>query len=146
MERRKFIKSCCYSAIGVSILGVLPSSCNSLHYANFSLNQNKITIPKSEFLETKGNETIKRDFVLVKTEHLNFPISIHKKSNSEYISALLMCTHQGCELNISANVYTCPCHGSEFTAEGVVTEGPADENLQLFKTKTDDENIYIYLK
>src|SRR5262249_42220272 len=36
------------------------------------------------------------------------------------------CTHQSCTVsNVSANVYTCPCHGSQFDPSGRVVRGPA---------------------
>jgi cytochrome b6-f complex iron-sulfur subunit len=62
-----------------------------------------------------------------------------------FTSALLKCTHQGCELNVGGGIYTCPCHGSEFTIKGEVLEGPADQNLKTYTTTSDNENIYIQL-
>jgi nitrite reductase/ring-hydroxylating ferredoxin subunit len=41
-----------------------------------------------------------------------------------------VCTHQGCLVNkIESGVISCPCHGSEFTLEGAVSQGPAEEPL-----------------
>lgn len=43
------------------------------------------------------------------------------------------CTHQSCTVsNVSANVYTCPCHGSQFDPSGRVVRGPAASPLQQF--------------
>ena len=61
------------------------------------------------------------------------------------MATFLKCTHRGCELNVGGGVYSCPCHGSEFTIEGEVLEGPATKKLQTFKTSFDNENIYIHL-
>ena len=44
---------------------------------------------------------------------------------------------------MGGGIYTCPCHGSEFSVKGKVLEGPADKDLKIFKTETDNENIYI---
>ena len=42
------------------------------------------------------------------------------------------CTHLGCSLtfNKEENVYECPCHGSKFTADGLVIYNPAKKNIK----------------
>jgi Rieske Fe-S protein len=48
-----------------------------------------------------------------------------------------ICTHQGCGMNIVSPVTQpslhCPCHGSNFSASGAVTRGPARVPLQHFQ-------------
>jgi Rieske Fe-S protein len=43
------------------------------------------------------------------------------------------CTHMGCELtwNSAENSWDCPCHGSRFTYEGDIIEGPAVRPLDI---------------
>ena len=44
------------------------------------------------------------------------------------ISAI--CTHRGCRVNEdTGGTFCCPCHGSQFDAQGHVTHGPAEEDL-----------------
>ena len=76
---------------------------------------------------------------------MGFPICLYKTNEGKYIASLLKCTHNGCELNVGGGIYSCPCHGSEFSITGKVMEGPADRDLKTFKTETDHENIYVYL-
>ncbi len=39
------------------------------------------------------------------------------------------CTHLGCLVKQSAAGFDCPCHGSRYTANGAVTNGPATQPL-----------------
>ncbi len=46
-----------------------------------------------------------------------------------------VCTHQACTVsNVSAGVYTCPCHGSQFDPSGRVVRGPAGSPLRQFSS------------
>lgn len=143
MRRNEFIKMSCLGCIGV-VAGVsLLESCATGQYVNNTLNNNIITIKKSDFILVKKDKQIIRDFVLVKNDALGFPICVYKISENEYTALFMECTHQGCELNAFKAQLVCPCHGSEFDNKGNVLEGPADTPLKHFEVKTDDQNIYI---
>ncbi len=145
MERKKFIKACCYTAIGIPMFASVLQSCNAIYYASVQNYAGRLVISKSEFWEVKKNERNKRPFVFIKARNLNFPICIYNIKEDNYLATLLKCTHKGCELNVGGGIYSCPCHGSEFSMSGKLLEGPADRDLRTFKTDTDDENIYIFL-
>jgi cytochrome b6-f complex iron-sulfur subunit len=40
------------------------------------------------------------------------------------------CTHLGCTVNHKKNQFECPCHGSQFDAQGRVLVGPATRTLE----------------
>jgi len=143
MERRKFIKSCCYTAIGIPISATTLQSCGAIYYAAITKDANRLMVKKSEFWHIKKDKKVERAFVLVKTESMEFPICLYKMDVDVYSASLLHCTHRGCELNVGGGIYSCPCHGSEFSVTGKVLEGPADRDLKTFKIEIDIENIYI---
>lgn len=142
MDRKKFVKTLGICVVGVPLMSQVLQSCSSIYYAEISEKKGKLTIAKSEFIDQKDKE---RKFVLVTPQGTDFPISLYKIEEDSYVASLLKCTHRGCELNVGGNIYSCPCHGSEFTTTGEVLEGPAEEQLKTFKTTTDDQNIYIHL-
>ncbi len=144
MERRKFIKSCCFTAVGVPLIASL-ESCGGIYYASSTLVDNQLTVAKSEFWRIVKEKKKFRSFVLLDIESDRFPVCLYKIEEEKYVASLLKCTHQGCELSVGGGIYSCPCHGSEFSTTGKVLEGPAHTDLKTYKTNTDNENIYITL-
>ena len=143
MERKEFIQKCCLAGAGVIIGSTFLPSCTPLHYVTSELNENKLTIPLSEFNidSEKGNKRHK--YIIVESKKLGFPICLIEEATN-YSAFLMACTHQACELNIGGGQFTCPCHGSEFSMTGKVIQGPATNALKSYKTETDETNVYIY--
>jgi len=145
MDRREFLKKCGCAMLAIPTASILFSSCASIHYAEVKRERNVLFVSKLEFIQIKKDEKNYRKYVLLKVPELGFPISLYRQEEDEYIATLLKCTHRGCELNVGGDIYSCPCHGSEFTIEGEDLQGPAEDNLTLFKTDSDSDNIYVYL-
>ncbi|MEX0966500.1 MAG: Rieske (2Fe-2S) protein [Bacteroidia bacterium] len=146
MDRKTFIRTCGFACLGgTALIGVLQSCVASNYIANSTYKDDRILIRKNEFLKTENEKIISREFVLVNTEKFSYPLYLYKISNDEYSALLMQCTHKGCELRPQGEVLICPCHGSEFSRQGVVLNPPADQNLLSFKTITDHEFIYIIL-
>jgi len=58
------------------------------------------------------------------------------KQGKKYSAFVNRCTHLGCSFrNVVADGIECPCHGSKFGDDGVVTRGPAKDRLVSLPTK-----------
>jgi thiosulfate dehydrogenase [quinone] large subunit len=57
-----------------------------------------------------------------------------------------VCPHAGCEVayNTSADLFVCPCHGSQFSAStGAVERGPAASSLTKLSIAEADGQLYV---
>ncbi|RMF25243.1 MAG: cytochrome b6-f complex iron-sulfur subunit [Cyanobacteria bacterium J083] len=57
-----------------------------------------------------------------------------------------VCTHLGCVVpwNASENKFICPCHGSQYNAEGKVVRGPAPLSLALVHADVTEEDKILF--
>ena len=53
------------------------------------------------------------------------------------------CTHLGCLVKQSSTGFDCPCHGSRYTAAGVVTNGPATQPLNYAALSLDSSGKIV---
>ncbi len=45
----------------------------------------------------------------------------------------VVCTHLGCTATVTDSGFDCPCHGSQYDTDGVVTGGPAPRPLDWYQ-------------
>lgn len=57
-----------------------------------------------------------------------------------------VCTHLGCVVpwNVSEEKFMCPCHGSQYNAEGKVVRGPAPLSLALAHADVTEEDKVVF--
>jgi len=55
------------------------------------------------------------------------------------------CTHLGCAYHWeeSGNQFVCPCHGSRFSIDGTVLEGPASRPLDRYPVHVENSKLLI---
>ena len=145
MNRRSFTKSC-VACVGGTFAGSLLTACQSTHYTSGAMEQNGLSVMKSEFTYLKKDQPVIRQYIVVRNEMLEFPIYVYRFSDNEYSAVLMKCTHRGNELQASGDHLNCPAHGSEFDNRGAVAQGPADKNLYSFPVVADAEKIFIDLR
>ncbi|MBE2216585.1 MAG: ubiquinol-cytochrome c reductase iron-sulfur subunit [Ignavibacteria bacterium] len=141
ISRRDFIKR---SAVGVIAGGAILSSLDLTALANSPAARGVIrnagddTVVKladnSALTKVGGSVKISDEMMLI------------RKSESTFIAVRTICTHKGCDVELEGDKFVCPCHGSEFTVDGVVTQGPATKNLKIFETIFDSGNGTVTIK
>ena len=63
----------------------------------------------------------------------NGQVWLHEDS-SGYFAVDAICTHLGCTVRLQADTtYQCRCHGSRFTSDGTVINGPATRPLRFLR-------------
>lgn len=64
---------------------------------------------------------------------------------SDVVALNSLCTHQGCSVDWDgdAEAFACPCHGSQFSPDGAVTEGPATSPLAVFEAKIEEDLVLV---
>ena len=72
---------------------------------------------------------------------LNVPdkIIIVRTSETAFVVLSRVCTHNGCGVAYQPGSmsFACPCHGSRFSIDGSVTNGPATRSLKKFVSAFD---------
>jgi len=72
-------------------------------------------------------------------------VLVHAEKGFSALS--LTCTHLGCSLEPNAEIYTCPCHGSQFDQSGAVLHGPATKGLIVLRVEVNDQgHLILYVK
>ena len=80
--------------------------------------------------------------VIIKNPDREAPILLYKR-NDNWEATLMECTHIQCELSLKKDLLICPCHGSTFTMEGNVLNGPAKINLSRLHIRLTDKFLEI---
>ena len=70
-------------------------------------------------------------------------VVVTQPASGEYKAFSSICTHKGCDVgSVANNVISCPCHGSQFSAEtGDVSMGPATMPLAEVTVAVEGDNI-----
>jgi nitrite reductase/ring-hydroxylating ferredoxin subunit len=144
MNREEFIKVCGLSCAGLISTSLFLQGCAGTKYLNADINGNFMEIPLSAFSTENGSGS--RDYLVVENSKLSYPIAVYRHDFETYTALLMRCTHQGTELRVFGDRLECPAHGSEFTNNGSVQNGPADNELRTFPVLIESEILMIDLR
>jgi cytochrome b6-f complex iron-sulfur subunit len=77
-------------------------------------------------------------------EYSNTALLVARTAQDAFAAVTAICTHQGCTITGYNNqIYTCPCHGSQFNTSGRVVRGPATSSLRTFSTQFANNQLVI---
>jgi len=94
----------------------------------------KLTANLNSELTAVGTSKVNGNVIVVRTATGN--------ATSSFVALSLICTHQQCTVNYDSgdNDFKCPCHGSQYSITGAVTQGPATAALAKY-TITINNNV-----
>ncbi|MCH2450842.1 MAG: Rieske (2Fe-2S) protein [Gracilimonas sp.] len=146
MERKKFIKTCSYSCFGLMGAAFFLEGCSGPKYLNAELENEFLLVPLSAFEFEKKQEKKFRKYIVAYNSRLKYPVSIFRLSDMEYRALLMRCTHKGTELQVYGDRLQCPAHGSEFSQNGEVQNGPAETPLRTFLVHVGSTSLKIDMR
>ncbi|MEP1095547.1 MAG: Rieske (2Fe-2S) protein [Cyclobacteriaceae bacterium] len=145
MNRNKFMKTCSLGCVGLITGAYILESCAGVRYVSAPIRGSFLEVSLTEFQRADEDKMALRKYIVVQNEKLEYPISIFRNDDKSYNALYMRCTHQGTELQVFGDRLQCPAHGSEFTKNGDVQNGPADENLRSFPVSIIDDLLKIDL-
>jgi Rieske Fe-S protein len=145
MKRKEFLSTCGLGCLGLLSSSLLLSSCVGVKYVQGSFSDSSLNVPLNSFELIKKEELTYRKYIVVQHEKLQYPICVYRLSVDEYQALWMKCTHQGTELRAYGDRLQCPAHGSEFTQDGTVQNGPADKSLRTFPVQIENNMLKIQL-
>ena len=73
-------------------------------------------------------------------------VLVTRTSQTTATALTAICTHENCTITGFLNEkFVCPCHGSQYTTEGTVANGPATRSLRQFATAIAGSTLTITL-
>jgi cytochrome b6-f complex iron-sulfur subunit len=70
------------------------------------------------------------------------PVALFRDAEGVY-AVSIVCTHLGCVVKTASGGFHCPCHGSQFGADGSVVKGPAPKALPWLAVRQTDKDVFV---
>lgn len=146
MNRKEFLKTCGFGCLA-GLAGVtLLQSCSSSQVLSKEIKGSDILVPISDFEIKKDRKTMYKKYIIIQNEILKSPICVYRFDATDYTAMLMVCTHQGAELQAFGDKLQCSAHGSEFSNRGILESGPANRDLRKFPIVIENNTLKISLK
>jgi len=128
LDRRAFVLT---SAVALAGCATVP------WYTADVLSPSELALPLTVF-------TPEDPRVVLHSHLLDAPLLVGPAANGQHVALDLTCTHRACTVGIGRERLECPCHGSQFTFEGEVLNGPAE--LPLARYPLEERDGFLILR
>ncbi|HPV76301.1 MAG TPA: Rieske (2Fe-2S) protein [Gemmatimonadaceae bacterium] len=139
IDRRQFLVRLEMLAAGLTC-GALPliaAGCAArAKYVTPTLTGERLSVPLAQVGATGG--------VLVEDPLGDLPIFLHRTADGAYVAVSTRCGHRGCQVEPAAAKLVCPCHGSEYTLDGTILQGPTLRPLERYRVTVDGAAAIIH--
>lgn len=137
MDRRGFVGVCGGALAGAAITG-----CASVMVRPVTAVDGRVSLALSDHPElARPNGSI-----AIQVAGIPDPLLVLNAGERRYVVLSPICTHRGCTVEVAGDRLECPCHGSQYTREGGVMQGPAERALQRFTAAVSDQRLVIDLR
>ncbi|MEP7380713.1 MAG: Rieske (2Fe-2S) protein [Gemmatimonadota bacterium] len=139
LDRRQFLARMEGLAVSVTCGGVplLLGGCAArAKYVTPIVSGDRLTIPLAHVTPGGG--------VLVEDPTSDLPLFVHRSAAGTYIAVSTRCGHRGCQVEPAAEKLVCPCHGSEYTFDGAILQGPTQRALVRHRVTVAGESLVIH--
>ena len=148
MDRREFIGWVGIGALATSLPVVLAACSSGKQEPQANQESPKIdNSARKDGFQVIGTiqELSEKGSILHKQNSAKSVLVVRNPDNINLSAVNPTCTHQGCTVEwTDTKVFACPCHGSKFSLNGKVLEGPAKKPLETFKAK--EKNGLVLIK
>jgi cytochrome b6-f complex iron-sulfur subunit len=149
MDRREFISWISIGALANSLPIVLAACSFGKQEPQAKQESPKIdSSPRKDGFQALGTiqDLGEKGSILDKQNAAKSVLVVRNPDNINLSAVNPTCTHQGCtvEWKTDTKIFACPCHGSKFSPNGKVLEGPAKKPLKTFRAK--EENGLVLVK
>lgn len=135
LTRRSFLGRCAAILPGITIVSVLApivNACDTTLEPRIDTGSGNGSATTKTF-DVSGLTADGQGILTQQKGSDGFSIMIVRIAAQEYVALSTRCTHQGCDVHTPANgSITCPCHGSRFSLNGAVVNGPATQPLKTY--------------
>lgn len=148
MDRREFIGWLSVGALANSLPVVLAACSSVQDRPQVVAKSPKIdrTARKDGFLVLGTVSDLSKQGIIIDQKKAAKPVAIVRNPDNKNLCAVNpTCTHQGCTVEWKADtkIFACPCHGSKFSCDGLVLQGPAEKPLESFEAKLEDGLVLV---